>query len=501
MDKATIVLDRDFRIGEVDRRLYGAFLEHLGRAIYNGIWEPTHSSADENGFRQDVLEIVRELRVPIVRYPGGNFVSGYNWEDGVGPKENRPRRLELAWHSVETNEFGTDEFAQWCKAANTEMMLAVNLGTRGVDAARNLVEYCNHPSGTHWSDLRIQNGAKEPHAVKMWCLGNEMDGAWQIGHKTAEEYGRIACESAKAMKWVDSSIELVACGSSNRNMATFAQWEATVLEHTYEHVDYISLHTYYDNRRDELDNFLAQSVGMDDFIDSVVATCDFVKAKKRSKKTINLCFDEWNVWYHSHDRDRHAEKWQIAPPLTEEDYTFEDALVVGCMILSLLKRADRVKIGCIAQLVNAIAPISTENKGRVWRHTIFYPYLHTSLYGHGVALNLRINCAKYDSRDFEGVPMLEAAATLDEESAALTIFAVNRDQNNILPLETTLRGLEAYRVLEHIVFESDDPKARNTADEPNRVVPHSRGDAQMRDGKLQATLPRLSWNVIRLSGR
>lgn len=501
MKKATIVLDREFRIGDIDRRLYGAFLEHLGRAIYNGIWEPEHPSADQNGFRGDVLEIVRELQVPIVRYPGGNFVSGYNWEDGIGPRDKRPRRLDLAWHSVETNHFGTDEFARWCKEANTEMMLAVNLGTRGIDAARDLVEYCNHPSGTYWSDLRVKNGATEPHNVKTWCLGNEMDGDWQIGHKTADEYGRLSCESAKAMKWVDASIELVACGSSHRNMKTFPQWEATVLEHNYEHVDFISLHTYYDNRRDELDNFLAQSVGLDDFINTVVATCDYVKAKKRSKKTINLCFDEWNVWYHSHGRDRDAQKWQIAPPLTEEDYTFEDALVVGCMILSLLKRADRVKIGCIAQLVNAIAPISTETGGRVWRHTIFYPYLHASLYGRGVALNLRIECDFYDSREFERVPTIEAAATLDEENGALTIFVVNRDQENALPLQAILRGLERNRVLEHIVLESDDLKARNTAETPNNVAPHSRGDAQMQDGQLRATLPRLSWNVIRLSER
>jgi alpha-N-arabinofuranosidase len=285
MKTAEITLDKDYRISLIDKRLYGSFIEHMGRAVYNGIYEKGHRTADSMGFRRDVSDLVKEIDVPIVRYPGGNFVSGYNWEDGIGPVEQRPRRLELAWNSIETNEVGINEFAQWAKLVGTEVMLAVNLGTRGVDAARNLVEYCNHPSGTYWSDLRISHGVKEPHKVKVWCLGNEMDGSWQIGTKTAEEYGRIACEAAKVMKWVDPSIELVACGSSSNHMPTFPQWEATVLEHTYEYVDYISLHRYLGNTDNDLGEYLAQSVDMDEFIKSVIATCDYVKAKKRSKKT------------------------------------------------------------------------------------------------------------------------------------------------------------------------------------------------------------------------
>ena len=223
MQTAKITIDPNFRIGEVDPRLYGSFIEHLGRAVYGGIYEPEHPTADDMGFRQDVLDLVRELGVPIIRYPGGNFVSGYDWEDGVGPVEERPRRLDLAWKTVETNRVGTNEFAAWAKRAGAEPMIAVNLGTRGTDAARNLVEYCNHPGGSYWSDLRRSHGAEEPHAVGVWCLGNEMDGPWQIGHKTAAEYGRLAVETAKAMKWVDPSIELVACGSSKAAMPTFAR--------------------------------------------------------------------------------------------------------------------------------------------------------------------------------------------------------------------------------------------------------------------------------------
>jgi alpha-L-arabinofuranosidase len=499
MPTAKIVIDPDFRISAVAPRLYGSFIEHLGRAIYGGIYEPEHPTADDMGFRGDVLELVRELGVPIVRYPGGNFVSGYDWEDGVGAKEARPRRLDLAWRTVETNQVGTNEFAAWAERASAEVMMAINLGTRGVDAARNLVEYCNHPSGSHYSDLRRSHGVEEPHGVKVWCLGNEMDGPWQIGRKTPQEYGRLACEAAKAMKWVDPSIELVACGSSNSAMPTFAEWERTVLEHTYDHVEYISLHTYYRNPEDDRATFLAQSLGMDAFIKSVIATCDFVKARKRSKKTINLAFDEWNVWFHSLEADKELEPWSVAPPQLEDVYTFEDALVVGCMLITLLKHADRIKIACLAQLVNVIAPIMTENGGPAWRQTIFWPFLHASTYGRGTALNLAVESPRYDNDTFGEVPLLEAVATLNDDSGDLTLFAVNRDQEDSLSLEGDLRSFATYEVVEHLVLQHNDPKATNTAKHPHNVAPHDGGDAAMLNGRLTALLPRLSWNVIRMS--
>lgn len=501
MQTAKIVMDRDFRIGEVDPRLYGSFIEHLGRAVYGGIYEPGHPTADVLGFRRDVLDLVKELRCPIVRYPGGNFVSGYNWEDGVGPLPDRPRRLDLAWRTVETNEVGTNEFAQWAKLAETEFMLAVNLGTRGVDAARNLVEYCNLPGGTYWSDLRISHGVAEPYEIKTWCLGNEVDGPWQIGHKTAHEYGRLACETAKAMKWVDPDLELVACGSSNRKMLTFPDWELTVLDQSYEHVDYISLHTYYGKPAHDTGRHLAQSLDMDDFIRSVISTCDHVKAKKRSKRQINLSFDEWNVWHHAGDGDRNLAPWQVAPPMAENTYSLEDALLVGCMLITLLKHADRVKIACMAQLVNVLAPIMTVTGGGVWRQTIYYPFLHASRYGRGLALDLKVDSPRYDDPQLDSVPVLETVATLDEEAEQLTIFAVNRDQDADLPLEGDLRCMAGYEVIEHIVLENANRNAANTADRPDAVTPHSGGTAAMRDGKLTAVLPKLSWNVIRLSGR
>ena len=496
---AHFTLHPEFQIGEIDPRLYGSFIEHLGRAVYGGIYEPGHPSADKDGFRQDVLNLVKELNVPIVRYPGGNFVSGYNWEDGIGPKEQRPRRLELAWKSIETNQVGTNEFVAWCRQADAQSLLAVNLGTRGADAARNLVEYCNHPSGTYWSDLRAAHGFREPHNIRTWCLGNEMDGAWQIGHKTAEEYGRLACETAKVIKMVDPSVELVACGSSHSKMPTFPNWEMTVLDHTYEHVDYISLHTYLGNQENDTPHFLAKSLEMDCFISTVASICDSVRAKKRSKKQINLSFDEWNVWFHSRAADKQIAPWQIAPPLLEDIYTMEDALVVGCMLITLLKHADRVKIACLAQLVNVIAPIMTINGGAAWRQSIFFPFAHASRFGRGVALNLNVHSPMYDVREYNQVPCLEAVATFNQEQENIAIFAVNRNTDAALVVEGDVRAFSDYRVVEHITLMHPDLNACNTAESPNVIAPQRNGDARLEAGILRAILAPASWNVIRLA--
>lgn len=288
--KAKMVLDKEFQIAPIDKRIYGSFIEHLGRAVYKGIYQPGHPSADEDGFRKDVMELVKELDVPIIRYPGGNFVSNFFWEDSVGPVEERPHRLELAWRSLEKNEIGLNEFSKWAKKVNSDVMMAVNLGTRGIADACNLLEYCNHPSGTKYSDLRIRHGVKDPHNIKVWCLGNEMDGPWQIGHKTMEEYGRLAEETAKAMRLIDPDIELVSCGSSNLDMPTFPDWEAVTLSHTYDYVDYISMHQYYGNRDNDSNDFLAQSDDMDTFIRTVIATCDYVKAEKTQQKSHEFKF-------------------------------------------------------------------------------------------------------------------------------------------------------------------------------------------------------------------
>ena len=492
--KAKLFADRHFPIGEVDRRLFGSFLEHLGRAVYGGIYEPEHPAADEMGFRRDVLEMVKKLGVPVVRYPGGNFVSGYCWEDGTGPREQRPRRMELAWSTVETNQVGIDEFQQWAKLAGADVMMAVNLGTRGVEEAKNLLEYCNFPGGTKYSEQRRANGFAEPFGIKYWCLGNEMDGPWQIGHKTAREYARLAAETGRVMKMMDPSVELVVCGSSNSGMPTFVDWEETVLNETYDIADYISLHSYYGNPEGDSRTFLACSRDMDKFITTVAAVCDVVKQRKRSDKTMMLSFDEWNVWYHSAEQDKTLPKWVHAPHQLEDVYDFQDALLVGSMLITLLRHADRVKMACLAQLVNVIAPIMTENGGRCWAQTIFYPFMDASRYGgRGTSLRTAVECDTYDAGQYGQTPYLEAIALADEESRSITVFAVNRSLEEEMELSVSVTGYGDLHLLSHTLLHCDDLKAVNTADSPDTVQPR---ELPVED---TVVLPPQSWNVLRFA--
>ena len=499
MKKASMILDRDYQIGKVDPRVFGSFIEHLGRAVYGGIYEPGHPNADEAGFRKDVIEKVRELGVPIIRYPGGNFVSGFNWEDSVGPRDQRPRRLDLAWFTTESNEVGLHEFADWSKKVGSEIMYAINLGTRGPENARDIVEYANHKGGSKFSDMRIRNGKKDPLGIKMWCLGNEMDGPWQMGHKTALEYGHIANEAAKMMKWVDPSIELVVCGSSSSQMPTFGDWELTVLNECYENIDYVSLHRYYGNPTNDTPGFLARSMDLDDFIHTVISICDAVKGKKHQKKQVNLSFDEWNVWYHSNQQDQEIwkqEKWGPALPLLEDIYNFEDALLAGSILITFLRNADRVKVACLAQLVNVIAPIMTRKGGGCWAQTIFYPFLHVSRYGRGTALKAIVNTPVYDCSDYEGVPMIDATATLGDDGS-VTVFCVNRDMKEDYCLDLDLRSFGDLQLAEHILLHHDDVKAVNTEENPGNVAPAAGPGGKTENGRAEVKLPALSWNVIR----
>ena len=489
--KAKITAKKGNAIGKIDRRIYGSFIEHLGRAVYNGIYEPTHTTADECGFRKDVLNMIKELNVPIVRYPGGNFVSGYNWEDGIGDKSKRPKKLDLAWLSVETNQVGIDEFQEWAKRANTDVMMAVNLGTRGADEARQCIEYCNGTTDTYYANLRRANGFEEPFNIKLWCLGNEMDGYWQICHKTAEEYGRAATEAAKVLKWVDPTIELVACGSSGSDMPTFGEWERTVLDHTYDYIDYLSLHCYYGNYDGNSRDYLARAEDMDRFIKKTAAICDEIKAKKNSDKTINLSFDEWNVWYRTRDEEKRIEKWQIAPHLLEEKYNFEDALLVGSLLSTLQNNCDRVKVACLAQLVNVIAPIMTEEDGVAWKQTIFYPYMYASVYGNGVALNSCIESESYPSKEGWQVPYLCASTIVNEEKGEVVVFATNRSLDEEIELSLCLEGYEDYKLAQHIELYADDLKLENTKGK-EALVPEERAV----EGNTSATLKKHSWNML-----
>ena len=500
LEESRLVVDNDFEVAPVNDRLFGSFVEHLGRCVYDGIYEPGHPEADEDGFRKDVIELVKELGATTIRYPGGNFVSGYRWEDGVGPRDERPRRLDLAWHSTETNQFGLNEFVDWSRKAGSDVMMAVNLGTRGPEDAKNLLEYCNFKGGTYYSDLRKAHGYEQPHDIKLWCLGNEMDGPWQMGHKTAAEYGRVAAETARLMKFMDPEVETVACGSSSLEMPTFGSWEYTVLDEAYDQVDYLSLHQYYGNASGDTADFLASSKGMDDFISGVVSICDAVKAKKHGKKQINLSFDEWNVWYHSNEQDKKLEKWVQAPHQLEDVYNFEDALLVGSMLITLLRHADRVKIACMAQLVNVIAPIMTSDTG-AWRQTIFYPYMLTSVFGRGTVLNTQVLTPIYESKTYGEAPYLDSVCVWDEEKDTLTIFAVNKSLDEDMEVSCDLRQFEGYKIVEHIVLNNDNLQAVNTETQPENVVPvkASAECSKLDGGKLEAVFAKHSWNMIRLA--
>ena len=485
--KSKIIINKNFTVGKIDDQLYGSFVEHIGRVVYNGIYDPEHETADDMGFRQDVLEAVKELDIPIVRYPGGNYLSAYNWEDGIGDKAQRPTKLDLAWRSIETNEVGIDEFQEWAKRAGTSVMMAVNMGTRGADEARECVEYCNSDTPTYWADKRRKNGFEKPFGIKTWCLGNEMGGLGQICRKTPDEYGRLAVDCAKVMKLVDPSIELILCGSSHRGMPRFGEWELTVLNYAYELVDYLSIHQYYGSD-DNIADFFAKPCDMDDYIKSVLAMCDSIKAYKKSGKRIMLSFDEWNIF----GKGLVAEPKAVekAPHLFECEYTFADALVIGMMMMTLQNNCDRVKIACLAQLVNAIAPIMTENGGGLWRQTIFYPFKLMSKNGRGEAMKTAIYCDTYSTSKHSDIPYLASSVIHNDQKREIVIFAVNRSLDEDMELDATIEDFGEYRLVEHIRIYSDDLNATNSIND-EKIHPEAV------DPNRATVLKKHSWNMLR----
>ncbi len=501
MNHARATVDPAFIVGPVRRRTFGSFVEHLGRCVYTGIYDPAHASADQDGFRQDVLELVKELGVSTVRYPGGNFVSGYRWEDGIGPKKDRPRRLDLAWHSTEPNEFGLDEFMRWCKKADVEPMMAINLGTRGVAEAIDILDYCNIPGGTEWSEQRRKNGAHEPYRIKMWCLGNEMDGPWQTGHKTAEEYARTATETARAMRQVNPDLELVACGSSTSDMPTFGSWEYTVLSEAYEYVDYVSAHEYYYEEDGDLASFLASGHKMNNFIEAVIATADAARAAGKHDKRINISFDEWNVWYQkaTPSQPPTGDDWPVAPELLEDHYNVADAVVVGDLLITLLRHTDRVHSASLAQLVNVIAPIMTVPGGKTWKQTTFHPFALTANHAQGEVLQVALQSPKMSTARYGEVDALTAVATHDAVTGEVVIFTVNRSTDQALPLTLDLGGFGDLKVVEAVTYTNDDPYWQASPENDTSVLPTANDSVALAAGEFTAVLPAVSWSMIRLA--
>jgi len=493
--QASLEIDPSSVIAPVNPRTFGSFVEHMGRCVYSGISEPGHPTADEDGFRGDVLAMVREMGVTVVRYPGGNFVSGYRWEDGVGPVDDRPVRLDPAWKTIEPNTFGLDEFSRWADKAGVETMLALNLGTRGVQEALDLVEYCNHPSGTLLSDLRRSHGREHPYRIRTWCLGNEMDGPWQLGHKTADEYGRLAAETARAIRMVNPDIELVVCGSSGASMPTFGDWEERVLEHTFEQVDLISAHAYYDQGDSDLESFMASAVDMDRYVRTVASIADRVAGRKQSKRRIDISFDEWNVWYMS--RSFSVTEWRRAPRLAEDEYNVADAVVVGSLLMTLLRNNDRVAVACQAQLVNSISAIRTEPGGPAWRQSIFHPFALTARNAKGEVLAALPESPSYETARYGEVRMVDSVSTHEPETGSLTVFSVNRSTHDRVELAIDARAFAGYQIAEHLMLADEDRRATNSQHQPHRIEPRNAA-VEFNRGRANISLPPISWSLLRL---
>ncbi|MEE4218441.1 MAG: alpha-L-arabinofuranosidase C-terminal domain-containing protein, partial [Xanthomonadales bacterium] len=466
--------------------------------------------ADKHGFRTDVIEEVKQMDVPLMRYPGGNFVSGYNWLDGVGPKNERPTVLERAWNSIETNQFGTNEFIQWCQLVGTEPLLGFNLGTGTPETAVAYVEYCNVDRGTKWSDLRHEHGFEQPHNVQYWCLGNEMDVPWQMGHMTAREYGRKARDAARQIRVIDRSMQLIACGSSNTILPTYLTWDREVLEECYDQVDGISLHNYYGNTEQltggSTARYLAMNLDMERQIQEISAVCDYVQGTMKSHKRLWLSFDEWNVWYRARGGDFTNGHRQFAPKLLEEEYNLEDALLVGGFVNTLLRRSDRVRVGCLAQIVNVIAPLMTNDNG-VLRQSIYYPYAWALKYAKGRVMDLLVESDTYpiradglrpDLARNDLVPFLDIAVTLDEKQGEASVFILNRDLDGERELVLDWFDPEPTRVLACETLTGPDLKAVNTFERPGLVVPQQL-DAPKPGRVMKLKVPPASYTVLNLA--
>jgi alpha-N-arabinofuranosidase len=485
--RARVKIDTERTIGDIDPKIYGNFVEHLGRCIDGGIFEEGSRLSDANGFRKDVMDAVRKLNVTLLRWPGGNFSSNYHWRDGIGSRDQRPPRLEMAWGTVESNRFGTHEFLQYAEMLGTEPYICANLGTGTWTEAQQWVEYCNSPADTEMTRLRKQNGRREPWKVTYWGLGNEMDGPWQMGHRSAEDYGKFALEAAKLMKWTDPNVKLIAAGSSNfGTSADWIGWNRTVLDYLKSHVDYLSLHMYVGNRENDYGDFLASSLELAHRIKTAEGIIDAATSSMPSNRKIYIAWDEWNVWYRARGAQERGRR------ILEERYNLEDALVVATFLNTFVNHAHIVKIANLAQLVNVIAPIFSNENG-LFLQTIYYPLQLFANHTKGKALELFVDSPKYKSKRFDDIPYLDASAALDNGSLVLNI--VNRHPDRGIDAEFELQDKQFRGPVEVVEVNGPDIKAENNFDAaPVKAVTRP---ASAQGKALRYTFPAHSYTMLK----
>ncbi len=527
--KATITVHPKFQIGEISDRLFSAFLEPIGTIVNGTMFNPKHPTADEQGLRTDFIKGVKESGMPAVRLPGGNFVSAWQWKDSIGPKSERKVHLDPAWHQYITNEVGHDEYLQWAEKVGTEPLYTVNLGIGRTQDAMDIVEYTNHTGGTYWSDLRKKNGHEDPYGVKVWYLGNEMDGPWQLGSwdKDPKGYGVLCNETSKAMKWIDETIETAVCGSSAPFMEHFPDWDETALDMCYDVVDYLSVHHYHTAAPGDIKALLGGSLYYEDFINTESAMIDYVQSKHRSPKKVMISFDEYggmvrplsplNPGYgrynmaRAHYRFDPERKYKLHDPDNMEHREFPGGdmlhlLSMASIQLAFLRHADRVKIGC---MTGGLGAVCASDHDHVWKAASYYAFTQLINLAKGVSLETKVDSETYDMPGYaiddtsqytgkEGVDYIDAATAYDEAGGRLTVFVINRSETEEYPLELDIKGFDELKetsAYKHTQIYSPDFDAKNSYGN-DLIVPSENADCSLEEGIFKTHVKPLSWNVI-----
>ncbi|MCR4989650.1 MAG: alpha-L-arabinofuranosidase [Lachnospiraceae bacterium] len=524
---AKITVHPLFETGEISKRLFSAFLEPIGTMVNGTMFNPKHPTADEQGFRGDFLKAIKGSGVPSVRLPGGNFVSAWQWKDSIGPMNERKAHLDPAWHQYILNDVGHDEYLQWAEKVNTEALYTVNMGTGTIQDAMDLVEYTNHEGGTYWSDLRRKNGHEKPYGVKMWYLGNEMDGPWQLGawDKNPEGYGHKVLETSKAIKWIDETIETGVCGSSAPFMEGFPSWDEAVLDKCYDVVDYVSVHHYHSAKPGDIKALLGGSLYYEDFINTEAAMIDYVQSKHRSPKKVYISLDEYGSMIRpyqelhpgygrynmarNHYRFDPERKYILHDPDNMKDHVFPGeeivrALSMASIQLAILRHADRVKISC---MTGGLAAIAEADHDHVWRSAAHYIFMDLLTYAKGISLQTKVESETYDMPGYaiedtsqytgkEGVNFIDSASAYDKENDRLTIFAINRNEDSEYPLTIDISGFEGYSIKNAMSLTANDLNDRNSFENDALISPVKIKEKTFENGELKTHVKPLSWNVF-----